>query len=241
MHRPDDPRLHPTQPEPDMPDPSPPRALLLDFDGTIADTLPLIFDAFRHAVSPWADRPPTDAEVEATFGPAERACLAEFAPEHVLDEAEARFFDHYEREHERMVRLVDGIAEAIDHARDFGWRVGVFTGKGRRAAVFSLEALGLLDRVDCIVSGDDVDRPKPDPDGLFRAARLMGVEPTEVLMAGDSPADIRAGRSAGALTCAVTWAAFRPERLQAEAPDHSCSRVEDLIALIDSLHRRHRG
>ncbi|QDV38360.1 HAD family hydrolase [Tautonia plasticadhaerens] len=224
-----------------MPDPSPARALLLDFDGTIADTLPLIFDAFRHAVSPFADRLPTDAEVEATFGPAERECLSAFAPEHCLDEAEARFFDHYEREHERMVRLADGMAGAIEHARSLGWKVGVFTGKGRRAALFSLEALGLLDRVDCVVSGDDVERPKPDPDGLHRAARLMGVDPGLVLMAGDSPADIRAGRSAGARTCAVTWAAFQPDRLLAEAPDHCCSRVDELVALIDSLHHEGRG
>lgn len=223
------------------PAPAPTRALLLDFDGTIADTLPLIFESFRHAVAPWAGRPPTDAEVEATFGPAERVCLAVFAPEHRLDEAEARFFDHYEGEHERQVRLVDGIAGAIERARAHGWRVGVFTGKGRRAARFSLEALGLLDRVDCVISGDDVERPKPDPDGLYRAAALLGVEPSGILMAGDSPADIRAGRSAGAVTCAVTWAAFQPERLEVEAPDHVCTHVEELIALIDSLHHNGQG
>ena len=206
-----------------MSDPESPRALLLDFDGTIADTLPLIFDAFRHAVSPWATQLPTDAEVEATFGPAERACLAVFAPDHVLDEAEARFFDHYEREHEQMVRLVEGIDSAIERARALGWKVGVFTGKGQRAARFSLEALGLLDRVDCVISGDDVEHAKPDPDGLYRAASLMGVNPSRVLMAGDSPADVQAGRAAGAITCGVTWAAFRPDRLQAEAPDYICA------------------
>ena len=52
------------------------RVLLLDLDGTIADTLPLIFDAYRHAVAPWVERPPTDTEVEATFGPSERECIA---------------------------------------------------------------------------------------------------------------------------------------------------------------------
>ena len=53
-----------------------PRALQLDLDGTIADTLPLIFDAYRHTVAPWVKRPPTDTEVETTFGPSERECIA---------------------------------------------------------------------------------------------------------------------------------------------------------------------
>jgi HAD superfamily hydrolase (TIGR01509 family) len=220
-----------------MTSPQSPRALLLDFDGTMADTLPLIFDAFRHALSPWIDPLPTDAEVEASFGPAERACLGLFAPEGRLDEALDRFFLHYEREHERMVRLFDGIPTVIDRSRNLGWKVGVFTGKGRRAAQFSLSALGLVDRIDCLISGDDVDRPKPDPDGLYRAARLLDVEPRRILMVGDSPADVRAGRAAGALTCAVTWAAFRPDRLLAETPHYSCSDVPEFLALLDSLHQ----
>ncbi|WP_169973530.1 HAD family hydrolase [Tautonia rosea] len=220
-----------------MTSPESPRALLLDFDGTMADTLPLIFDAFRHALSPWTDPLPTDDEVEASFGPAERACLGLFAPEDRLDEALDRFFLHYEQEHERMVRLFDGIPAVIDRARSLGWKVGVFTGKGRRAAQYSISALGLSGQIDCLISGDDVDRPKPDPDGLYRAARLLNVEPQQILMVGDSPADVRAGRAAGALTCAVTWAAFRPERLLAETPHHTCSHVSEFLALLDALHQ----
>lgn len=214
-----------------------PLALLLDFDGTIADTLPLIFDAFRHAISPWTDRLPTDAEVEATFGPPERACLARFVSGNRIDEALDRFFDHYEREHGNAVQLFDGILEAIDRARSLGWKVGVFTGKGRRAAQYSIGALGLSHSIDCLVSGDDVDRPKPDPDGLFRASRLLSVDPERILMVGDSPVDIHAGRSAGAITCAATWASFRPDLLVLTDPNHTCRRVKDLIALIDHLHK----
>src|SRR5437764_662777 len=81
-----------------MNQPNPPRALLLDLDGTISDTLPHIFDAYRHAVAPWVERPPTDAEVEATFGPAERECIARMVPGASLDEAERRFHEFYEAE-----------------------------------------------------------------------------------------------------------------------------------------------
>jgi beta-phosphoglucomutase-like phosphatase (HAD superfamily) len=55
-----------------MDQPRKPRAILLDLHGTIADTLPLCFDAYRHADASWVERPPTDSEVAAPFGPAER-------------------------------------------------------------------------------------------------------------------------------------------------------------------------
>jgi HAD superfamily hydrolase (TIGR01509 family) len=214
---------------------SPTRALLLDLDGTIADTLSHVFDAYRHAVAPWVDREPTDAEVEATFGPAERECIAAMVPESALDEAEHRFHEYYESELGRNVRVVEGMAEVIDYARWLGWRVGVFTGKGRRSAEFTLAELGLSHLIEHLVSSDDVARPKPDPEGVRNASEALGVPPDRILMAGDSPADVTAGRAAGAKTAAVLWAAFRPERLRQADADFVCERVEDLKAAIDAL------
>ncbi|MEA2502262.1 MAG: hypothetical protein QOD01_2373 [Actinomycetota bacterium] len=213
-----------------------PRALLLDLDGTIADTLPHIFEAYRHAVAPWVERPPTDAEVEATFGPAERECIARMVPGASLDEAERRFHAFYEAELGDNVKVVEGIAEVIDHARSLGWRVGVFTGKGRRSARFTLEELGLLDRIEHLVTSDDVTRPKPDPEGVFQASEALGVPVGNILLAGDSPADVRAGRDAGARTAAVLWAAYQPERLRAAGADFVCERVEDLVSAVQALN-----
>jgi HAD superfamily hydrolase (TIGR01509 family) len=219
-----------------MADSSTTRALVLDLDGTIADTLPHIFNAYRHAVAPWVERPPTDAEVEATFGPAERECIAMMVPRADLDEAERRFHTFYEAELGTNVTVVAGIAEVIDQARSLGWRIGVFTGKGRRSAQFTLAEIGLLDRIEHLVTSDDVTHPKPHPEGVFRAAEALGVAVDRVLLAGDSPGDVRAGRDAGAKTAAVLWAAFRPERLRAAGADWTCETVDDLRNAILALH-----
>jgi HAD superfamily hydrolase (TIGR01509 family) len=218
-----------------MNQPSKARALLLDLDGTIADTLPHVFEAYRHAVAPWVERPPTDGEIEATFGPSERDCIAMMAPGADLDEAVERFHSYHEEHHGRGVKVIEGIADVIEHARRLGWRVGVFTGKGRRPAVFSLVELGLWDRIEHLVSGSDVTRPKPDPEGVFDASEALGVPVDRILLAGDSPADIQAGRHAGSKTAAVLWAAFRPERLREAGADFVCDRVEDLVAAIEAL------
>lgn len=218
----------------DRPEPS--RALLLDLDGTIANTLPLIFDSFRHAVEPWVDRLPTDAEVEAQFGPSEPDCLATMVPPSAVNESAQRFFSYYETHHASSVRVVDGLHRAIEHARSLGWKVGVFTGKGRRTARFTLQELGLLDRLECLVTGDDVARPKPHGEGIHRASARLGIPIPRILMAGDSPADVNAARMAGAPCAAVVWAAFQPERLRALQPDWVCETVDDLIRVIETLH-----
>ncbi len=213
-----------------------PRALLLDLDGTIADTLPLCFDAYRHAVAPWVERAPDDAEIEATFGPAERECIARMVPMAHLDEAEARFHDYYEGHLGARVQVIAGMAGAIDRADALGWRFGVFTGKGRRSAKFTLRELGLWDRVEHLVSSDDVVRPKPDPEGVLQASEILGVPVGRILLAGDSPVDVTAGRAAGCRTAAVLWAAYQPDRLRQSGADFVCERVDDLIAAIESLH-----
>ena len=217
-----------------MPDHAP-RALLLDLDGTIADTLPLIFDCFRHAIAPWVSPLPDDEAIEATFGPPERECLAVMVPKPHLDEAEGRFYEFYERHHGARVRLAEGLDRAIDHAQKVGWKVGVLTNKGRRSTRFTLETLGLLEHLGCVISGEDVEDSKPDPEGLRRAAGLLGVQPARVLMVGDSPSDINAARNAGAISCAVTWAARHADRIADESPDHICGDADQLIALIDAL------
>jgi HAD superfamily hydrolase (TIGR01509 family) len=214
------------------------RALLLDLDGTIADTLPHIFNAYRHAVAPWTEVPPTDAQIEATFGPSERECIAAMVPRADLDAAEARFHAFYEGEHARSVQIVEGIRAVIDRAHALGWKVGVFTGKGRRSARFTLTELRVWDRVDHLISGDDVTRPKPDPEGVYQASQVFGVPVERILVAGDAPADVQAGRAAGAGTAAVLWAAFQPDRLRRAGADWICERVEQLLALIDSLDTR---
>src|SRR6185437_11882955 len=136
--------------------------------------------------------------------------LSLLAPLADLDEAVERFHAYHEEHHGRAVKVVEGIADVIDFARGLGWRIGVFTGKGRRPAIFSLVDLGLWERIEHLVSGTDVVRPKPDPEGVFQAAQALGVPVENILLAGDSPADVQAGRAAGARTAAVLWAAFRP-------------------------------
>lgn len=222
------------------------RAVVFDFDGTLADTLPHLCRSFRYALAPFVRREPSDAEIVATFGPPERENLRELlrnpaigkpGAERFLDEAEQRYHEHYEGSHD-AVRVFPGIVSVLEAIRRAGWPIGVFTGKSQRSATFALRHVGLEGFVDYLLGGDQVSRPKPDPEGLTRLAAVFAVPVQEVLFVGDSPGDILAGRAAEALTAAALWAAFRPEATVAAEPTWVCQTVSDLHHLIEVLKDR---
>ncbi len=88
-----------------------------------------------------------------------------------------------------------GWVEVLSGWRERG-RVGVATNRGRSAGAV-LEAVGLLPLIDRVVTVRDVERPKPYPDLLLKAAGDLGFTPAETLYVGDSELDRRAAESAG--------------------------------------------
>jgi HAD superfamily hydrolase (TIGR01509 family) len=225
----------------------PPAALLLDLDGTLVDTLSFLFDAFRHAVKPFVTRVPSDEEVVGTFGPSEPECIARFLQraetegwakkpaEECWEAAVDRFFHFYETQ-PNQVRAFPGMLELVHQAKAKGWYLGVFTGKGRRGAIYTLEQLRLWPQtVECLISSDDVMHPKPNPEGVKLALEKLEVEPGRMLFVGDAPADIEAGKAGGVQTAAALWGSFDRKASLAAGPTYVLHKVSDLQELLDRL------
>jgi HAD superfamily hydrolase (TIGR01509 family) len=219
----------------------------MDLDGTIADTLPHLFASFRDAVAPFVARMPTDAEIIASFGPPERDCIMQILYEcndttrtvvpQDLDRAVRRFHDYYECRHD-AVHAFPGIPEVIQLARKRKWRFGVQTGKGRRSAVFTLERLRLRRETEYLVTGDDVRNHKPDPEGVKKALAEFQLPPSELLVVGDTPADVEAGTAAGAKTAAALWGAFDRDAVRQAGGTWVLEKVEDLQTVIEQWGKK---
>lgn len=81
--------------------------------------------------------------------------------------------------------------------------IGIVTGSARKAVLHVLHSLGVEYMVDLIVSGDDVEHGKPDPQGYLRAAKKLKVEPKECLVLEDSVNGVRAAQAAGMNVIAI--------------------------------------
>lgn len=99
--------------------------------------------------------------------------------------------------------------------RASGRRVAVATSDDRAPTVRTFAALGVADAIEAVVCADDGVRVKPAPDMVLHLCAAMGVAPARTAVVGDSPADLRMGRAAGAgLVVAVLTGVGEPSDLE---------------------------
>lgn len=204
--------------------------IIFDLDGTIADTLPLIYEAFDAAIRPELGRRLPDEEIRAKFGPPDNYILRDMFPADQGAAAFGRYVEVYEREHDRLVKAFHGFDDVTKRAAAAGIKLGVVTGKSRQTALFTLERLGLLPAFGAVYAGDDVARQKPDPEAVYKILKDLQHDPgTPGAFVGDSAADVYAGRAAGLTTIAVTWGVPEHDQLHAAGPDIVVDTPEGLL------------
>jgi HAD superfamily hydrolase (TIGR01509 family) len=96
-----------------------------------------------------------------------------------------------------------GAREALDLCASLGWRLALASNSPAELCRLVLDRLGLAARFDTVVSVDDVERGKPDPDIYLLSARRLGVGPRECLAFEDTPTGARAALAAGMRVVAI--------------------------------------
>jgi pyrophosphatase PpaX len=207
-----------------------PACVIFDMDGTLTQTNDLIFASFNHVAEKHLGRRFEPAEIIALFGPPEEGALLKvFGPEN-LDSIFDDLLRFYSEHHGSMAFLHQGMDELLAFLKRKGVKLAVFTGKGRRTAMVTLEKLAIKDFFDVIVSGNDVVHHKPHPEGILRVLDILAVDANEALMVGDSLSDVSASKAAGVRIAAVLWDSYDPLRVRNAGPDYVFERVADMLA-----------
>lgn len=173
-------------------------AYLFDCDGTIADSMPLHYIAWKKALNEW------NCEFDENLfyswgGKPVRNIVAELNQIHGLDMPvdvlAARKESYY---HDQLSQL-KGIPQVLEHIEAKHGRIpfAVVSGSRRASVVDSLTALGLLDKFDTLVCAEDYSNGKPAPDGFLLAASRLGVAPADCLVFEDTALGIDAATAAG--------------------------------------------
>lgn len=90
-----------------------------------------------------------------------------------------------------------GVKDIFEYIRNYGLKCAVATSTRRESAEKTLHEIGVWDYLDAVVYGDEVEHGKPEPDIFLRAAKAIGVNPSEAVVVEDSINGIKAGYAAG--------------------------------------------
>jgi HAD superfamily hydrolase (TIGR01509 family) len=219
----------------------PTRALILDMDGTMVDSMPAHARSWgvftrRHGI-----RMSIEEVLEKTTGRTGVECIrilmGDDIPDHraveLIDEKEALYRDFFGAE----FREVAGFREFARRAHDGGLKLAVATAGDKHNIAFALKHLELASKPDAIVGGDEGIAGKPEPDLFLEAARRVGVPPAECIVFEDAPFGIEAAKRAGMRAVAIC-STHKPAEL---AGPHVIAQVRDYEELmnknfLESLH-----
>jgi pyrophosphatase PpaX len=215
-------------------------AVLFDLDGTLVDTIPLIFACYEHTLGTHLPgyTPSRDVLVsnlgrsldDILFDYAKEAGAAEPA---ALSRTMLQTYRSFQRE--AMARLIQpygGMREALEGLRARGLTLGVVTSKVEWAARQCYEYYGLGEFLTVQVFHDDTERHKPDPQPLLLAASKGGLVPERCVYVGDSIHDMAAGKAAGMRTIGVLWGPSSRDDLLRAGADELATVPADLLTIV---------
>ncbi len=173
-------------------------AYLFDCDGTVVDSMPLHYTAWKQALGEWGCT--LDEDLFYSWGgkpPVE--IIATLNQMHGLSMPVEAVADRKESLYYAQLPQLKPVPEVLEHIDAQQGRIpfAVVSGSSRESIVKSLTTVGLLDRFPILVGSEDYARSKPAPDAFLTAAARLGVAPKDCLVFEDTNMGIQGATAAG--------------------------------------------
>ncbi|HKL37727.1 MAG TPA: HAD-IA family hydrolase [Bacteroidales bacterium] len=186
--------------------------ILFDVDGTLINTWDLYLEAYRLIVQPYVRKTLTTQDIESTKPTPELHFIERTIPEKEQDQAFRRFISHYGYLYDSTSRgMYPGVSQMLSTLRELKYPLGIFTGKSRPAWEITCRKESLGD-FDVVVTDNDVEHHKPNPEGLEKAADQLSTDRSTILYIGDNLMDCHAASQAGTQFAGALWAKSEQEK-----------------------------
>ena len=209
---------------------------MLDFDGTLACTIPAILHASEkmlgmhgYEIDP--------VQVERNFGLALPEAFRCFANDDSIDDKTMEqmvleFNTIYRNECEPLIELFDGVAETLDALKKAGVILLISSNNIREVLERLTSQLNIAKYFDGIICANDVVNTKPAPDIALLALERYNIKAEEALVVGDSTYDMDMGRGAGCHLCGVTFGSHSAEMLRGKGANYVIDHFSELKKIV---------
>lgn len=209
--------------------------VILDFDGTLADTQPLILSSLQRTIRELHLPSRTDDECKSIIGLPLKECFVQLLQ---VDDSTAekcaevyrRVFD--EDNHAGVVTLFPHVLDTLKALHERGLQLAICSSRARPTLNAFIKTFKLEDYVSMVVGADDVQHHKPHPEPVQIILRQLNIPAGKALVVGDASYDILMGASAGCRTCGVTYGNQSAADLSAAGANCLIDQFSDLITLI---------
>ena len=220
------------------------KAVIFDFDGTLADTLESIKHGINIAMDKFGYPHSTRDDVQAHINHGARNLIKLSIPQELqndeakVDEVYAVYHETYKGVYLEVEELYDGMRDVVETLYKNGIKMSVLSNKQDPMVVGLCEKL-LKREAFTEFRGQRVGAPtKPDPTVPLEICALMGIEPCECALVGDSDVDMITAKNAGFTAIGVSWGYRPPEMLLANGADFIAETPDDISKLIlDNLSK----
>ncbi len=210
------------------------KGILFDLDGTIVDSKPTYLEAARAAFSAMGKETPSNSilleipkrleqgmPIADLVGPDVKAFL------HI-------YLNKFYSLTKSLTKPIPYMKATLETLRGRA-KLALITMRfvPKSAVIEELHMFGLDGFFSYVVTAMDSCKPKPSPEALIAAVRALDVEICNCIVVGDSVVDVRAGKSAGAMTVSVLSGLYSMAELDKEKPDLILNDVDELPAVLD--------
>ena len=199
------------------------KAVIFDWDGTLADTRKAVVQSFQKVLTEAGCRVSNEFIARRMGIGTKKTIIDAFRECHMRLDVSTLENLAYEKVRIQVVladivSIFEGVTELLEtlHGKT---KIALATMSGRKVVDKLLQAKRIAKYFDVVVSADEVTNPKPDPEVFLVAAKKLGVAPEDCMVVEDSVFGVRAAKAANMKCIAVPSGVYSREELQEERPD----------------------
>ncbi|WP_028377186.1 HAD family hydrolase [Leeuwenhoekiella sp. MAR_2009_132] len=211
------------------------KTLILDFDGTLADTKESIIQTMKFVAHSFNLQNVDENLIESLIGlplktTFEKAFLLD---EKLIEEATLIYREHYNEIVIDTISLFDGVKETLLDFHSKGINLTVASSKGKAALIKILKKQNIYDIFSFVGGEEDAKNKKPSPDIVNLIIDKYNYQLNECLVVGDTIFDIEMGKRAYVDTCGVTYGNNTREKLEKQKPNYIIDNFRSLTEILN--------
>ena len=215
------------------------KLIILDFDGTLADTRGLIVKTMQQTLEALGLESRTDDQCAAMIGLPLKQAFTDLIP--MTDEMGERCVETYRRIFNEnnalyVIPTFPHVIETLHQLHEQGYTLTIASSRSNRSLMEFVNDMHLNELIPYVLGAEDVTRAKPHPEPVLQTLKVYGCKPEDALVVGDTWYDIEMGRRAGVRTCGVTYGNGTREELSDAGADFLIDDFGELVSILKKYH-----